>query len=405
MNYELTIEDISTEGEGIGRIEGRVAFVPGTYPGDKVRVSIAEDKGRFYKCALEEILEPSPDRVEPACAHANECGGCPLMGLSYAVQLEWKRRHVKDCLTRIAGLEAPIIRPILNTGNTLRYRNKAEFVLQGNRAGYYGRRTHRLVEIDDCPIQQELAIDALRETLAETKPTQKYFTRLVIRTSADGDVMVIKQHDDGEGTASCRILKDRIVTDACTLKTEVSPLSFYQVNPEGCTLLYSKVQEYAALTGTEKVLDLYCGAGSIGLSLAGSCERVIGVEVVRSAFVDANRNAAINGIANATFVCGKAEDVIDTKLQGVKADLVIVDPPRSGCAKSLLEAIGRIAPKKLIYVSCNPATLARDVKILEEQGFEFLEATPVDMFPQTVHVETVALMISSKYSNDYESTY
>ena len=392
MNYELIIEDISTEGDGIGRIDGRVAFVPGTYPGDRVSVSIAEDKGRFFKCRLLEILEPSKDRVRPACSHAKACGGCPLMGLSYDAQLAWKQRHVTDCLTRIAGLTEPVVRPILSSGKTLRYRNKAEFVLQGNKAGYYSRGSHKLVEIDDCPIQHKLAIDALHQTLAETKPTQKYFTRLVIRTSADGDVMVIKQHDDGEGTASCRILKDRIVTDACTLKTEVSPLSFYQVNPEGCTILYSKVQEYAALTGTEKVLDLYCGAGSIGLSLAGSCERVIGVEVVRPAFVDANRNAAINGIANATFVCGKAEEVIDTKLQGVKADLVIVDPPRSGCAKSLLEAIGRIAPKKLIYVSCNPATLARDLKILTDAGFEFEEATPVDMFPQTVHCETVALM-------------
>ena len=390
--FELTIEDISTEGEGIGRIDGEVAFVPGTYPGDRVLAEVKEDKGRFCKCTLKEILEPSKDRVEPACLHTADCGGCPLMGLSYEAQLAWKQRSVTQALTRLGGLEDPVVRPILSTGKTLRYRNKGEFVLQGNRAGCNARGSHRFVEIDDCPIQQEAVIEAMHQALAETKPTQKYFTRLVCRSTASGETMIIKQHEDGEGTASCRILHDRIVTDACTLKTEVSPLSFYQVNPEGCTLLYSKVQEYAALTGTEKVLDLYCGAGSIGLTLAGSCERVIGVEVVRQAFVDANRNAAINGLANATFVCGKAEEVIDTKLQGVKADLVIVDPPRAGCAKSLLEAIGRISPKKLIYVSCNPATLARDIKILSGLGFTFKEATPVDMFPHSTHCETVALL-------------
>lgn len=205
--------------------------------------------------------------------------------------------------------------------------------------------------------------------------------------------MQITENSDGSATSDRRILHDKINTAFGTIKTEVSPLSFYQVNPKCCSLLYSRAQEYAALSGRERVLDLYCGAGSIGLSMAGQCSRVIGVESVKDAVLDANRNAVINGIVNATFICGRAEDVIDTKLQGVKADVVVLDPPRAGCAKSLLEAVLKIAPQRVVYVSCNPATLARDLKILcEGGGYRLTEATPADMFPGTLHVECVVLM-------------
>ena len=280
----------------------------------------------------------------------------------------------------------------------LRYRNKAEFAIEGNRIGYYKRGTHELLEVEDCVIQDRKVAEVLAKKRKELKPAQKYFKRLTVRTNRQGDVMNITENADGTYTSDRRILHDGIVTAAGTLKTEVSPLSFYQVNPEGCSLLYSKAQEYAALTGSESVLDLYCGVGSIGLSIARQCSRVIGVESVREAVLDANRNAVINGIVNATFICGKAEDVIDTKLQGVKADVVIVDPPRAGCAKSLLEVIKHIAPKRLVYVSCDPATLARDLKILcspHEDGecsFRLIEATPVAMFPGSLHVECVTLM-------------
>ena len=254
------------------------------------------------------------------------------------------------------------------------------------------------MEVEDCLIQNEAVASVIAAKRAELKPTQKYFKRLIVRTNQEGNVMIITENSDGTATSDRRILHDRIDTAAGTLKTEVSPLSFYQVNPEGCSLLYSKAQEYAAFTGKESVLDLYCGAGSIGLSMAAQCSRVIGVESVKPAVIDANRNAVINGIVNTTFICGKAEDVIDTKLQGVKADVVIVDPPRAGCAKSLLEAIRRIAPERLVYVSCDPATLARDLKILYAPAkdgscsFRLIEATPVDMFARSLHVETVVLM-------------
>ena len=413
---EVTIHDISTDGRGIGRTdEGRVVFVPGTVPGDVAETELPasgpeERSSRPGSARLIRIIKPSPDRIEPPCMYCDECGGCPLMGLSYEAQLRIKIQHVKDALERIGGFkegEDYVLRDMLSAAVSgadgfpampLRYRNKAEFAIQGNRVGYLKRGSHDILEVEDCLIQSPAASAAAAEKRAQLKPTQKYFKRLIVRTSSDGEVMTITENSDSTATADRRVLHDEIVTDLCTLKTEVSPLSFYQVNPKACSLLYSKAQEYAALTGTERILDLYCGAGSIGLSMASKAARVIGVESVKPAVLDANRNAVINGIVNATFICGKAEDVIETKLQGVKADVVIVDPPRAGCKRSLLEAIRRIAPERLIYVSCDPATLARDLRILtapasdSECTFRLIEATPVDMFPGTLHVETVCLL-------------
>ena len=200
---------------------------------------------------------------------------------------------------------------------------------------------------------------------------------------------------DGEKStllAGSHVLEDTITTFLSTIKTEVGPLSFYQVNPRQTTVLYSLAQQYAALSGGETVLDLYCGAGSIGLSMAGSCRRVIGVESLRPAVLEANRNAVINGIVNAEFVWGKAEEAVPQKLQGVKADVVVLDPPRAGCKPSLLQTVADIAPKRIVYVSCNPATLARDLKILCGYGYGLTECTPVDMFPFTLGIESVCVL-------------
>ncbi|MBQ9826602.1 MAG: 23S rRNA (uracil(1939)-C(5))-methyltransferase RlmD [Firmicutes bacterium] len=418
----IRITDISSDGEGIGRTaEGMVVFVPGALPGDTIEAEVLLKEGsRSAKGVLLRIAEPSPDRIEPPCPYAAECGGCPLMGLSYKAQLALKQKHVEDALLRIGGFKAGedyVLKDIIFAKDgaeatpqdidadypmPLRYRNKAEFAISGNRVGYLKRGTHSIVEPKDCVIQQQAAMDTVERVRAELKPTQKYFTRLVVRTSRAGEVMTIKEDRDGGFVSDRRILKDEIVTAAGTLKTEISPQSFYQVNSEGCSILYTKAQQYARLTGSESLLDLYCGAGSIGLSMAGQCARVIGVESVKPAVLDANRNAVINGIVNATFVCGRAEDVIDTKLQGVKADVVVLDPPRAGCAKSLLEAVLKIAPQRVVYVSCNPSTLARDLKVLcEDSGYRLVEATPVDMFPGTLHVETVCCLYHQK--KDYIS--
>ena len=412
----IRITDISSEGEGIGRTEsGMVVFVPGTLPGDTSEVEVLLREGaRSARGVLMRITEPSPDRINAPCPYAAECGGCPLIGLNYKAQLGLKQKHVEDALLRIGGFKAEedyVLREIcfakdgaaaspsdIDAGCPMpvRYRNKAEFAVKGNRVGYLRRGTHEIIEPEDCVIQHQAAMDVVRRMRGELKPTQKYYNRLVVRTSRAGEVMTIKEDRDGGFVSDRRILKDEIITAAGTLKTEISPQSFYQVNSDGCSILYTKAQEYARLTGSQSLLDLYCGAGSIGLSMAGQCQRVIGVESVRPAVLDANRNAVINGIVNATFVCGKAEDVIDTKLQGVKADVVVLDPPRAGCAKSLLEAVKKIAPDRVVYVSCNPSTLARDLKILcgAENGTDYKleEVTPVDLFPGSLHVETVVLM-------------
>ena len=414
----IKITDISSEGEGIGRAaDGMVVFVPGALPGDTVQADvIRRDGARSARGMLLGIPEPSADRTEPACRYAAECGGCPLMGLNYKAQLKLKQKHVEDALLRIGGLKAGedyFLRDILFAKDgaafsvndidadfemPLRYRSKAEFAIKGNRVGYLKRGTHELLETEDCVIQSVQAVKTAEQIRAGLKPTQKYYTRLVVRTSRAGEVMTIKEDRDGGFVSDRRILKDEIVTASGTLKVEVSPQSFYQVNPEGCSVLYTKAQQYAALTGSESLLDLYCGAGSIGLSMAGQCARVIGVESVRPAVLDANRNAVINGIVNATFICGKAEDVIDTKLQGVKADVVVLDPPRAGCAKSLLEAVRKIAPERIVYMSCNPSTLARDLKILcgssadGQADYRLREVTPVDLFPGSLHVETVVMI-------------
>ena len=424
----VKITDISSNGEGIGRTDdGLVVFVPEALPGDTVEAEYdpIPDK-RSVRGRLVRILEGSLDRTEPQCRHYRECGGCPLMGLSYDAQLRLKVRHVKDALERIGGFKEGAdyrLSEILHTGKTnangglkmpLRYRNKAEFAIDGKRVGYYKRGTHEILEVDDCLMVSEKAMGAVKQKRGELKPTQKYFKRLTVRENHKGDIMIITDNSDGTLTSDRRILYDEIKTAAGTLKTEVSPQSFYQVNPAACSLLYSKVQEYANLTGGETVLDLYCGAGSIGLGMAGQCARVIGVESVKPAVIDANRNAVINGIVNATFICGKAEDVVFTKLQGVKADVVILDPPRAGCRPELLKAVKKIAPKRLIYVSCNPATLARDLRILCSDydtsaepealpekvssgscSFTLQEVTPTDMFPGSLHCETVCLLTHS----------
>jgi 23S rRNA (uracil1939-C5)-methyltransferase len=383
---KIDIFDISAEGEGIGRLDGKVVFVPGAVIGETVEAEIVEDKERFAKAR----------RVDRDVER--ECGGCPLLDMDYSVQLAWKESRVRSCLTRIAGLDEPLVRPIIGMEAPFHYRNKAEFVVENGRVGYYAGKTHDFVSFRDCRcggacrIQSEEALRIAEEF--EAAPT-KNAERLIVRTAVSGEAMAYTIQTSGYMLLyrGKKILKDVIKTDLGELKVEVDPLSFYQVNPAQTSRLYSKVQEYAALSGSETVLDLYCGAGSIGLSVASKAARVIGVESVKPAVILANRNAVINGIVNATFVCGKAEEAVAEKLQGIKADVVVLDPPRAGCRPELLRTIARIAPKRLIYVSCDPATLSRDLKILTgEAGYSFVEATPVDMFPHTAHVEVVTLI-------------
>lgn len=491
QTVELKIEDISTDGAGIGRTcEGMAVFVKGATVGDVVRAELTRVKKRYAFGRLIEYVKKSPWRQESLCKYSEVCGGCPLGGLSYEGQLAIKEKQVRDRLERLGGLESPIIRPIIgmddealaDDGRPYRYRNKAGMVISTGglmtrkggvqepvhepRVGFYGRGTHDVIDCKDCLLQSPAAVAAavsLRRFMEEDHITsydprwEKGLMRNMIVRTAEGTgeamvVLVINSKAIPNAPKLIGMLDDAIYEVGYELKSvvinecitiagkstitevvgemqfEISPLSFYQVNPEQMLKLYDKVLEYAGLgpdgdlPDNAVILDLYCGVGTIGLfaakrmnelGIAGG--RVIGIESVPEAVLDANRNAVINRIVNAFYVCGKAEEelpkMIDAKSSGARvgknggngeefmdltrvdrADVVILDPPRAGCDRRLLETIVQTDPARIVYVSCDPATLARDVKWLGENGYAFVEATPVDMFPHTGHVETVVLM-------------
>lgn len=456
QNYELKIEDMSTEGKGIGRIEGMAVFVDGAVVGDVIKAELTKLKKNYAFGRLTEILEPSDQRVEPACSCAEDCGGCSLQAMSYESQLSWKQKMVADKLSRIGGIENPLVHGTIGMAEPWRYRNKAQFPVGEAAVGFYQAKSHRVVNCDECLIQSkpaEALAKALREYMksdhisAYDEKTGKGLIRhLIVKTAfGTGEVMAIlvingKGLPNGEKLVymmddavselgsdpvtgveyslesvilninkkkTSEILGDDCVTlagkptileQAGRLSFEISPLSFYQVNPTQMVKLYEKALEYAGLTGQETVLDLYCGVGTIGLYCAAKAKKVIGIESIKSAILDANRNAVINGIVNAEFVCGKAEEELPKLLeQGIKADVVILDPPRAGCDPALLDAVAEAKPDRIVYVSCDPATLARDIKVLEDKGYRFMEAQPVDMFPMTGHVECVIMMTNSGY--------
>ncbi|MBQ9932001.1 MAG: 23S rRNA (uracil(1939)-C(5))-methyltransferase RlmD [Firmicutes bacterium] len=467
LQYRVDIFDVSTDGRGIGRIDGAAVFVEGALPGDTVVAELVHIKKNYLTAKTVEILTPSPDRRESFCPLAGECGGCSLQEMDYEGQLRLKEKWVVDKLTRIGGISSPKVHPIIGMEEPFRYRNKAQYALgrvqgaekksQGCNVGFYKAGSKRVVNCRTCPIQTEAAerLAAVLRSYVKNNKVPVYdpvsgtglLRGLVVRSAfgtgsvmailvatakrlpnqdelimamddaLDGDwylesvVLNVNKSKTGEvlGRDCITLAGHPVIRDeACGLKFEISPLSFYQVNPEQMEVLYGKVGEYAALTGTETVLDLYCGAGSIGLSLARDAKKVVGIEVVKSAVVDANRNAVINGIINAEFILGKAEEVVPAVFAEENpeaedaaevpehladairsADVVILDPPRQGCQPELLEAVLTIDPEKIVYVSCDPATLARDIKFLTANGYEFREAQPVDMFPHSSHVEVV----------------
>lgn len=452
--YEIEITDLGSGGEGIGRTEGIAIFVPAAIPGDRILAEVQQDKKTYAIGKLVEILTPSPDRVTPPCAYDRDCGGCSLQSISYQGQLALKKKWVIDRLTRIGKLENPKVLDVIPMKNPNRYRNKAQFVVarvggeekkeRGSTVGFYREKTHDAINIDRCDIQVEPAnriAEAVREYIREFKvPIYDPNTgtgllrNLIVKTAfGTGEIMVIlvatndkipqaewlaerieteldklerysleslilnvnrTKHGETMGTQCITLGGSPTILDKQMGKDfEISPLSFYQVNPVQAEKLYRKVIEYAALTGEETVFDLYCGVGSIGIHLSDKAKRVIGIESQRKAVADANRNATINGCVNAEFIKGKVEEELPTLVgQGVQADVVVLDPPRAGCDPTVLAAVAEAGPSRIVYVSCDPATLARDIKILGGYGYKFVEAQPVDMFPQTGHVECVALM-------------
>jgi 23S rRNA (uracil1939-C5)-methyltransferase len=442
---ELDIHGMSHEGEGVGKYEGFTVFVPGALTGEQVRVQIIKVHKSFAVSRLLEVVTPSDVRTAPLCSIYHQCGGCHLQHVSYEAQLVHKRQIVVDALERIGKLSHVAVHPTLGMKEPWKYRNKSQVpvsLVNGRVvAGFYAPRTHEIIDMEGCPIQHPYADDILqtvKQAIAELGivPYDEIGHKGLIRHIVSrigfftGDTMVVlvtngRQLPKKErlierlrreiphlvsivqniNTAKTNVIfgpesitlwgKDAITDYIGDIQFEISPRSFFQVNPVQTRVLYEKALEYAQLTGGEEVIDAYCGIGTISLFLAKKAKHVYGVEVIPEAIEDAKKNASLNGISNVNFIVGKAEEVIPTlyKEKGVSADVVVVDPPRKGCDEALLQTIANMRPERVVYVSCNPSTLARDLRYLEDHGYQTLEVQPVDMFPQTYHVEAVASVV------------
>jgi len=469
QEYEITIEDMGNEGEGIGHIDGMAVFVKDAVVGDVARIKIIKAKKNYAYGRLMKLVKPSAFRVEPICPLARKCGGCSIMQVSYEKQLEWKQDKVMNCLKRIGGISdvEKKMEPIIGMGRTedfpaIRYRNKAQFPVRRDKdgklaIGFYAGRTHSVIDTDVCYLQDKVNDEIIRrfrdfmeKYLVEAYDEEKHtglvrhiLTRVGRKT---GEVMIcliingneltgicgkdrkngkclnveqefVKQMADIPGITSISIninkeKTNRILGDKCrtiwgqdyitdyigNVKYQISPLSFYQVNPEQTEKLYGKALEYAGLQGDEIVWDLYCGIGTISLFLAQKAKKVMGVEIVPAAIEDAKRNAEINGIKNVEFFVGKAEEVLPQQFEknGEHADVIVVDPPRKGCDEVTILTMVKMQPERIVYVSCDPATLARDVRMLVKGGYEVEKVCAVDQFGHSGHVETVVMLSHKK---------
>ena len=449
QEFSLEIDDMGTDGEGIGHKEGYTLFVKDALVGDIVRVKVIKAKKKFGYGRLLEVIKPSPWRVEPACDCARQCGGCQIQHCSYEKQLAWKEKKVRDCLQRIGGFEEIPMEPIMGMDEPYHYRNKAQYPVgydkEGNPvAGFYAGRTHSIIPNTDCAIQHPCNHMILETILAFMKQydipayEEKKHTGLVrhILTRVGkytGEVMVcliingnklphqdklvemLKKATDVETTykikSIClninkdktnRILGEKVVPiygqtyiedRIGNITYRISPLSFYQVNPKQTEMLYRKALSYAALTGRETVLDAYCGTGTIGMIASDSAKQVIGVELNPDAVRDARNNAKGNGIKNITFYQNDAgKFLLEMADQGAKLDVLLMDPPRSGSSEAFLSAVSRMKPGKIVYISCNPETLVRDLKYLVKNGYQVEKSVAVDMFPFTESCEAVCLL-------------
>ena len=441
---QLNITSATAEGSGVGRTsDGLAVFVPLSAVGDRLRVRILKVKKTYAFGKLEEIVAPSASRIASDCPYFSKCGGCVWRHISYEEECRLKQQKVTDAVERIGGVKTEI-KPIIGSERTLRYRNKAQLPvgLSGDGAllmGFYAFHSHRIIDCADCALQPELFADVMRitrEFIARTendvydeRTGKGRLRHLYLRYGELTDELMVCYVVNGNGLKRedllVQMLRDGLpslktvvvnsnkektnvilgsknrtvygggfITDVlCGLKFKISPFSFWQVNRAQAEVLYNKAREYAALTGEETLLDLYCGTGTIGLTMAKDCKELIGAEIVEDAVRDAEHNAAVNSICNARFLCADAEAAAaQLEREGVRPDVVILDPPRKGCGEELVRTIKKMAPERVVYVSCDPATLARDLKYFAEAGFETKEVTPVDMFPRTAHVESVALL-------------
>ena len=450
----LEIEDCGIDGEGIGKADGFTVFVKDAVIGDTVTAKIIKAKKNYGYGRLMEVLKPSPYRVEPKCEFARQCGGCQLQALSYDQQLVFKTNKVKGHLERIGGFTDIPMEPIIGMDELFHYRNKAQFPVGRNKegkivTGFYAGRTHNIIENRDCALGVAENKEVLDRVIAHmekygiepyNEATGKglvrhvlirygYFTKeVMVCLILNGNklpkeeqlvkslceipgmtsitINVNKKHSNVILGEEIRLLwGQEYITDRIgDISYQISPLSFYQVNPMQTQKLYAKALEYADLHGEETVWDLYCGIGTISLFLAQKAKFVRGVEIVPAAIENAKENAKLNGLENTEFFVGKAEEVLprEYKKNGVYADVIVVDPPRKGCDETLLETMVEMNPDRIVYVSCDSATLARDLKYLCERGYELRKVCPVDQFGMTVHVETVVLLSQQKPDDTIE---
>ena len=443
---ELEITGYTAEGNGVGRAGGELAvFVPGAAQGDRLCVRIVKLAKNFAFGKIEKILASSPDRIEQDCPVFRQCGGCAFRHIAYEAELRAKERRVRDALERIGGLENAELRPIMRADQTAGYRNKAQLPLGRSASGellmgFYALHSHRIVACSGCLLQPPVFSQAMQavkqwfsqsgESVYDEQTGRGTLRHLYLRQApGTGEILacvvangsrlkkeqllvdclrggvpglsgvllnINRKETNVVLGPECRVLwgKGVLLDCLCGLQFEISPLSFYQVNHDQAERLYETAAEYAGLSGGETLLDLYCGTGTIGLSMAKAAGRVIGVELVREAVENARLNARRNEIENAEFYCEDAgAAAVRLRERGLKPDVVVLDPPRKGCGESLPETVARMAPGKIVYVSCDPATLARDIKRFSGLGYRFVEAAPVDMFPRTAHVECVALLV------------
>lgn len=449
-NKEYIFDIISQgyEGEGIAKIDNKYPiFIEGALKGEKVKVRIVKVNKNFAYGKLMEVLEASEERVNPPCAIYKRCGGCKLQHASYKAQLDFKWDRVKDCVSKIGKLDPSIVKYPLGMEEPWRYRNKVQLpigLINGEvKIGFFAPRSHDIIDMESCLIQDEIGdkvVKLTREwiekfnirpynvdgeydekgivrhimirrgfttnevmvvlvTNGEKLPHKEEFVDLMVK-NIPGIKSVIQNINSKKtnvilGLESKTLWGEDTISDYIgDFRFNISPLSFFQVNPTQTEVLYGKALEYANLTGNEEVFDAYCGTGTITLFLSQKAKKVYGVEIIPQAIDNAWINAKENKVENVEFFVGESEVVIpDLINKGVKADVVVVDPPRKGCDKKLLDAITNINAKKIVYVSCDPSTLGRDLKVLEENGYKTLEVQPVDMFPNTSHVENVAKLI------------
>ncbi|WP_195389601.1 23S rRNA (uracil(1939)-C(5))-methyltransferase RlmD [Dorea longicatena] len=467
---KVKIEDIGVGGEGIGKVDGYTLFIKDAIIGDVVEAKVMKAKKNYGYARLMNVLTPSKDRVEePVCPMARKCGGCQIQEMKYPAQLAFKESKVRGNLERIGEVPGELLDQIMHPAvgmdgegmQPFRYRNKAQFPIGTDKdgrviAGFYAGRTHSIIENTDCALGVEVNEEILNCILdfmeefkipAYDEVKHKGLVRhVLLRYGFKTDEIMVCLVINGKTIPHCHDLVGRLrqipgmtsitlstntaktnvimgdtirllwgqefITDYIgEIKYQISPLSFYQVNPVQTEKLYGLALDYAGLTGNEAVWDLYCGIGTISLFLAKKAKQVYGVEIVPQAIDDAKNNAKINDITNAEFYVGKAEEVLPEYYKEYEkthngetahADVIVVDPPRKGCEESLLQTIVDMQPEKVVYVSCDSATLARDVKFLRANGYELKDVTPVDQFPHTVHVETVVLLSQQKPDDTIE---